>query len=133
MVSPRFHVKFNAVKNLRIPVTDAEISQGDDRLRNQLETVRCSAPSKASHSYLSAHEKKTAVKTKSTITTMNIDITTALVVERPTCSAPLPVESPSRHPTAVIVMPNITLLINPDDDIPHKERVDRIPEYNAQT
>ena len=55
-----------------------------------------------------------AVKTRSTATTRKIEITTALVVERPTCSAPPVVDKPSRQPTAVIVTPNITLLISPE-------------------
>jgi len=42
-----------------------------------------------------------------------MDLTTACVVDRPTCSAPAPVDSPSRQPTAVMVMPNITLFTNP--------------------
>ena len=44
---------------------------------------------------------------------MKIDITTARVVDLPTCSAPAPVFKPSRHPTAVIVIPNITLFTSP--------------------
>ena len=58
-------------------------------------------------------KKNNIVKIKSTTTTINIDITTARVVDLPTCSAPAPVFKPSKHPTAVIVIPNITLLINP--------------------
>ena len=58
-------------------------------------------------------KKNNAVKNKSTTTTRKIDLTTACVVDRPTCSAPVPVESPSRHPTAVMVTPNITLFTNP--------------------
>src|SRR5712664_2651011 len=59
-------------------------------------------------------KKNRAVKNKSTTTTRKMDITTARVVDRPTCSAPPPVVRPSRHPTAVMVMPNITLLISPE-------------------
>ena len=44
---------------------------------------------------------------------MAIDVTTADVVERPTSSAPAPVEKPSLHPTAVMTNPNNALLMRP--------------------
>src|SRR5207253_10124370 len=40
-------------------------------------------------------KKKRVVKTKSTRITRNMETTTARVVDRPTCSAPAPVRSPS--------------------------------------
>src|SRR5579871_4501746 len=42
-----------------------------------------------------------------------MEITTADVVERPTSSAPAPVEKPSWQPTAVMIIPNTKALITP--------------------
>src|SRR6202011_5141511 len=78
------HLKRDAMQNLDLAITHAQVTK-----------------------------KNRPVKTKSTSTTRKIDITTALVVERPTCSAPAPVASPSWQPTAVMVIPNITLLTSP--------------------
>jgi len=41
-------------------------------------------------------------------------VTTARVVDRPTSSAPALVDTPSRQPTAVMAIPNITLFTRPD-------------------
>jgi len=41
-----------------------------------------------------AQEEKSAVNTRSTRTTKNMETTTARWSERPTCSAPAPVEAP---------------------------------------
>src|SRR6266436_9137667 len=94
------------MKNLSVSVADAQIVQGNHgfwlRARKYL-VCGHRLPAK----------KNRAVKNKSTTTTRKMDMTTARVVERPTCSAPPPVDSPSKHPTAVMVMPNITLFTNP--------------------
>ena len=42
-----------------------------------------------------------------------MEMTTAEVVERPTSSAPAPVEKPSWQPTAVITIPKTRLLMTP--------------------
>ena len=45
--------------------------------------------------------------------TIGLEMTTAEVVERPTSSAPAPVEKPSWQPTAVMTMPKTRLLRTP--------------------
>src|SRR5712671_5322793 len=94
------------MKNLSVSVADAQIAQGNHgfwlRARKYL-VCGHRLPAK----------KNRAVKNRSTTTTKKIDMTTARVVDRPTCSAPAPVDNPSRHPTAVMVIPNITLFTNP--------------------
>src|SRR5258706_14411641 len=90
------------MKNLSVSVADAQIAQGNHgfwlRARKYL-VCGHRLPAK----------KNRAVKNKSTTTTRKMDMTTARVVERPTCSAPPPVDNPSRQPTAVMVMANMTL------------------------
>src|SRR5580698_6545233 len=54
-----------------------------------------------------------ACNTRSTTITRAIEVTTAAVVERPTSSAPAPVEKPSLHPTAVMTSANSALLMSP--------------------
>src|SRR5712672_4155662 len=94
------------MKNLSVSVADAQIAQGNHgfwlRARKYL-VCGHRLPAK----------KNRTVKNKSTTTTRKMDLTTACVVDRPTCSAPAPVDSPSRQPTAVMVMPNITLFTSP--------------------
>src|SRR5258705_2173711 len=94
------------MKNLSVSVADAQIAQGNDgfwlRARKHL-VCGHRLPAK----------KNRAVKNKSTTTTRKMDMTTARVVDRPTCSAPPPVDNPSRQPTAVMAMPNMTLFIKP--------------------
>src|SRR5882762_2923029 len=94
------------MKNLSVSVADTQIAQGNHgfwlRARKYL-VCGHRLPAK----------KKRAVKNKSTTTTRKMDMTTARVVDRPTCSAPPPVDNPSRQPTAVMVMPNITLFASP--------------------
>src|SRR6267154_1098131 len=106
------HVKIDAVENLAVTVTDAKIPKRDHRLRLRHRDVDL-VHGDISKSYFSLKKKKSAVNTRSTRITKNMETTTARVVDRPTCSAPAPVESPSWHPTAVIVTPNMTLLIKP--------------------
>src|SRR5436309_3093580 len=81
-------------------------SREDSAARSSLRTASpCfrSGPWRQFESYRSLKKKKSTVNTRSTRITRKIDTTTARVVERPTCSAPAPVESPSWHPTAVIL------------------------------
>src|SRR5882672_6460197 len=99
-------VEADAVQNLSLSVTDAQVPQrnhGFDRGSRKYLSCSHQLPAK----------KNRTVKNKSTTTTRKMDLTTACVVDRPTCSAPAPVDSPSRQPTAVMVMPNITLFTNP--------------------
>src|SRR6266481_2911783 len=99
-------VEADAVQNLSLSVTDAQVPQrkhGFDRGSRKYSSCSHQLPAK----------KNRTVKNKSTTTTRKMDLTTACVVDRPTCSAPAPVDSPSRQPTAVMVMPNITLFTNP--------------------
>src|SRR5271165_1138373 len=106
------HIEVNAVEDLAATVGDAEIAQRDHRaIGRGLAWVEILASSVAPHA--PPRKKNSAVKTRSTRTTMKIEITTARVVERPTCSAPPPVDRPSRQPTAVMVMPNIKALTRP--------------------
>src|SRR5205807_4788218 len=100
------HVEADAMKNLSVSVADAQVAQGNHGfwLRARKYVV-CGHGLPA--------KKNRAVKNKSTTTTRKMDMTTARVVDRPTCSAPAPVDSPSRQPTAVIVMPNMTLFTRP--------------------
>src|SRR4029077_14182127 len=96
----------DAVQNFTFTVADAQVTQRNHGF------------SMGSRKYLFCRhqlpaKKNRAVKIRSTTTTRKMDLTTACVVDRPTCSAPPAVNSPSRHPTAVMVMPNITLFTNP--------------------
>src|SRR5882672_8628171 len=101
-----YDVEADAMQNLSFSVTHAQVPQrnyGFSMERRRYLFCRHQLPAK----------KNNAVKSKSTTTTRKMDLTTACVVDRPTCSAPAPVDSPSRHPTAVMVMPNITLFTSP--------------------
>src|SRR5580700_2730525 len=106
------HVEAYAMKNLGSPVLHMEIPHRDHWFSADGYGI-VSFHSARSRFYGVPTKKNSAVNTRSSRTTRKIDFTTAAVVERPTCSAPTPVESPSKHPTAVIVAPNITLLISP--------------------
>src|SRR5258706_4723441 len=94
------------MKNLSVSVADAQIVQGNHgfwlRARKYL-VCGHRLPAK----------KNRAVKNKSTTTTRKMDMTTARVVERPTCSAPPPVDNPSRQPTAVMGMPALKTFTKP--------------------
>src|SRR5258707_13553667 len=94
------------MKNLSVSVADAQIAQGNHgfwlRARKYL-VCGHRLPAK----------KNRAVKNKSTTTTRKMDMTTARVVEQPTCSAPPPVDNPSRQPTAVGGMQNKTHFTRP--------------------
>src|SRR5713101_484180 len=101
-----YDVEVDAMQNLSLSVTDAQVAQrnhGFSMGSRKYLFYRHQLPAK----------KNNAVKSKSTTTIRKMDLTTASVVDRPTCSAPAPVDSPSRQPTAVMVMPNITLFTNP--------------------
>src|SRR5258708_8496694 len=106
-------VEADAVKNLAFAIADAQVAQRNRccGMRGLRYLVRWHHLLRGNH--WPPEKKKRVVKNKSTKTTRKMDMTTARVVARPTCSAPPAVRSPSRQPTAVMVIANITLLISP--------------------
>src|SRR5260370_1453023 len=125
------HIKTDAVENFVFSITDAKIPQRNRRLRLHRNAVGL-LHGRYSKPYFSLMKKKSVVNTRSTRITRKMETTTARVVDRPTCSAPAPVESPSWHPTAVIVIPNITLFIKPvvmsrRNNASHDARTDGTP------
>src|SRR5260370_6863776 len=98
------HVKIDAVEDFALAITDAKIPKRDHRFR--LHHCAIDLLHEIFQTYFSLTKKKSAVNTRSTRITKNIETTTARVVDRPPCSAPAPVETPSRHPPPVSVPPN---------------------------
>ena len=64
--------------------------------------------------------------------TRAIEVTTAAVVERPTSSAPAPVEKPSLHPTAVMTRANSSALDEAGVDVARDDRVSRRLKIGAE-